>query len=326
MSNGTTTDGFDFPCGPPDGVGYYVAAGLAEQAYHDRFGAWHTGEDWNGLGGGDSDLGDPVHATANGQVVTSDYYTPSWGNIVLIEHQMPDGENVWSQYAHLQERKVAVGDYVARGQHIGTIGKGHGNYPAHLHFEIRRRQLEPDTWGLSHAQVLACYAHPTEFIKAHRPGVVGVEVTIEEDGEECTRSESKYWYEATTGHGDHSYWTYTMATKEDCWAEWRPVLPETGLYEVMAFIPSVNTTSQQARYQITHRRGTDTTIIDQSRYLDQWASLGRYPFSTSPTMPSVVRLSDQTGEPFTRYKASRKQIAFDAMRFVRVEGVRDEED
>jgi murein DD-endopeptidase MepM/ murein hydrolase activator NlpD len=320
MSNGTTADGFDFPCGAPDGVGYYVAAGLAEQAYYDRFGAWHTGEDWNGLGGGDSDLGDPVCATANGQVIASDYYTPSWGNIVLVQHQMPSGDEVWSQYAHLRERGVAVGDYVSRGQRLGTLGKGHGNYPAHLHFEIRRRQLEPDTWGLSRAQVLAWYAHPTEFIKTHRPGMVRVQVTVEEDDEACARSESKYWYESASGHGGHSFWTYTMATKEDCRAEWRPDLPETGLYEVLAFIPSANATSRQARYQITHRRGTDIAVVDQSRYFEQWASLGYYAFSISPAMPSVVRLSDQTGEPFTRHKAGRKQIAFDAVRFVRVEG------
>ena len=126
MSNGTTADGFNFPCGPPDGAGYYVAAGLAEQAYYDRFNAWHTGEDWNGLGGGDSDLGDPVHATANGQVIASDYYTPSWGNIVLIQHQIPDGDNVWSQYAHLRERRVAMGDYVARGQRV-PVARGSRN-------------------------------------------------------------------------------------------------------------------------------------------------------------------------------------------------------
>jgi hypothetical protein len=91
------------------------------------------------------------------------------------------------------------------------------------------------------------------------------------------------------------------------------------MYEVTAFIPAVNATTKQARYQVTHRRGTDVTIIDQSRYFNQWASLGRYPFSTSPSMPSVVRLSDRTGEPFTRDKASRKQIAFDAIRFALVE-------
>jgi hypothetical protein len=110
-----------------------------------------------------------------------------------------------------------------------------------------------------------------------------------------------------------------MSTKEDCTAKWRPQLPDTGLYEVMAFIPSVNATSRRARYQITHRRGVDVATVDQSRYFDQWASLGQYAFSISPAMPSIVRLSDQTGEPYTREKARRKQIAFDAIRFVRVE-------
>jgi hypothetical protein len=322
MSNETTADGFDFPCGPPEGAGYYVAAGVAEEAYYERFGAWHTGEDWNGLGGGDTDLGAPVHTIANGQVVASDYYAPSWGNIVLIEHQLPDGGRVWSQYAHLQERLAAVGDRVTRGQRIGAIGKGHADkYPAHLHFEIRRRQLEPNAWGFSREQVLAWYAHPTEFIKTHRPEMVGVQVTVEEDGDGCTRSPSKYWYDSSVGHGGHAFWTYAMSTKEDCWAEWRPALPQTGLYEVMAYIPSVNATSQQAGYRITHRRGVDTITIDQSRYFDQWASLGQYPFSISPAMPAIVRLSDQTGEPFTRDKAGRKQIAFDAIRFVQAQRV-----
>jgi len=319
MPDATRTDGFDFPCGPPNGQGYYVAAGLAEEEYYQRFGAWHTGEDWNGLQGGDSDLGQPVHAVAHGQVVASDYFTPSWGNIVLVEHVLPGGEQVWSQYAHLRERRVAVGDGLTRGQPLGSIGKGHQDrYPAHLHFEIRRRELPPSAWGFSREQVLAWYAHPTEFIKAHRPGQVALEVTVEEGAEGFTRSESRYWVEAQVGHAGHSYWTHTLNSKEDCWAEWRPSLAQPGLYEVMAFIPSTNATTRQARYQITHRRGTHIAIVDQSRYFDQWVSLGQYPFSTSPAMPAVVRLSDLTGEPFTRDKASRKQIAFDAVRFVRI--------
>jgi len=31
------TNGFDFPVGKPDAKGYYVAAGLAEQEYYERF-------------------------------------------------------------------------------------------------------------------------------------------------------------------------------------------------------------------------------------------------------------------------------------------------
>jgi hypothetical protein len=170
-------DGFDFPVGAPDGLGYYVAADLANQAYHAERGSWHTGEDWNRkLRAGDTpdvDLGDPVYAIAHGRVVTS-YAFPTWGNIVLIEHLLPSGQTVWSQYAHLQQRLVAKGDVVQRGDRIGSIGKGADDrYPAHLHFEIRLKDLPASKWGWKTAedreQVLQAYAHPTNFINSQRP-------------------------------------------------------------------------------------------------------------------------------------------------------------
>ncbi len=314
------TDGFDFPCGWPDGEGYYVAAGMAEQDYYNRFGDWHTGEDWNGRGMGNTDLGDPVYAIANGIVKTAAHFQPSWGNVVLIEHTLPDGQKVWSQYAHLKEVQVQGDEVVERGHQIGTIGRGHNNrWVAHLHFEIRRRDLAANAWNMTKQQVLDRYYHPTEFIKANRPGTVGVMVSVEEDGANFVRSESEYWVDSTVGHQGHAYWTYCMKTREDCVAEWRPALPQTGLYEVMAFIPSRNASSRQARYQVSHRRGKTEVVINQSRYYNQWVSLGRFPFSISPAMPAVVRLSDKTGEPYTRNKRYRKKVAFDAIRFVLVE-------
>ncbi|HEY1080753.1 MAG TPA: hypothetical protein VGE29_00740, partial [Prosthecobacter sp.] len=47
-------DGFDFPVGKPDAAGYYKARGYWPNG--------HMGEDWNGNGGGDSDLGAPIYA------------------------------------------------------------------------------------------------------------------------------------------------------------------------------------------------------------------------------------------------------------------------
>jgi hypothetical protein len=170
-------DGFDFPVGAPDGRGYYVAADLVNQTYYAERGSWHTGEDWNRkLRPGDTpdvDLGDPVYAIAHGRVVTS-FAFPTWGNIVLIEHRLPSGQTVWSQYAHLQQRLVAKGDVVRRGDRIGSIGKGADDrYPAHLHFEIRLKDLPASKWGWKkpedREEVLAAYAHPTNFINSHRP-------------------------------------------------------------------------------------------------------------------------------------------------------------
>jgi len=316
------TDGFDYPCGAPDGKGYYVAAGLVEQPYYRRFRAWHTGEDWNASRPprGDVDLGDPIYAVANGLVKTADYFVPSWGNVIVIEHEMADGSRCWSQYAHCQQMKVREGDEVRRGQKIGTIGKGAGNrWPAHLHFEIRVKDVKPNAWGWSRDQVLERYAHPTNFIKANRPGLGGPIIAVDEKDSGFTRSESDYWRESSVGYRGHSYWTWTVDENqgEDCVAEWIPRLEESGVYEVMVYIPRLNASTHRARYQVTHRRDVEVVTVDQSRYYDEWASLGRFPFSTY--QPAGVRLSDLTGEPYTRDRRRRKAVAFDAVRFIMVE-------
>lgn len=237
---------------------------------------------------------------------------------MLLKHTLPDGTTVWSQYAHLHQRQAQVGDVVERGSQIGTIGRGENDaWPAHLHFEIRRTELAPDAWGFTREQVLERYAHPTEFIIDHRPAFLGVEVTV--DSPSFIRAESRYWHEMDLGYSGKAYWTYTLSTKEDCWAEWRPLLPQPGFYHVFAFIPGDNATSKQARYKINHHRGITLVTIDQSPYYNQWVSLGHFPFSTSRLMPAHVQLSDHTGEPYTRDRSTRKKVAFDALRFVLVE-------
>jgi len=315
------TDGFDFPCGAPDGRGYYIAAGLAEAAYHQRFNAWHTGEDWNATRPplGDVDLGDPIHAIATGEVTVADYFVPSWGNIILVRHKMPDGTQVWSQYAHCQQMMVQAGDQVVRGQQIGAIGKGAGNrYPAHLHFEIRLRDLQPNAWGWTRKQVLENYAHPTEFIRANRPGASGPVVLVDEQSAGFGRSESLHWHESPVGYRGHSYWTWTVnkSQGEECVARWTPELEHSAYYEVMVYVPRQNATTRQACYQVTHRRGTDVVVVDQSQYFDEWVSLGRFAFSAR--QPAGIRLSDMSGETYYRDRRKRKAIAFDAVRFILV--------
>jgi hypothetical protein len=140
------TDGFDFPVGWPDSLGYYMAAGLVDEAYFKKLGSWHTGEDWNGRGGGDTDLGAPVYTIGNGLVVTAQRY-PIWGNVVLLEHRLPWGHTIWSQYAHLKDCYVKKGDVLRRGEELGTIGKGDKDqFVAHLLFEVRVKDLPASTW------------------------------------------------------------------------------------------------------------------------------------------------------------------------------------
>lgn len=91
-----------------------------------------------------SQLGAPVTASKSGRVTFAGT-EGGYGNYIRIDH--PDGTN--TRYAHLTEFKVKRGQWVWRGQPIGTIGNtGNANHPAilpHLHYEIRRQEepLDP---------------------------------------------------------------------------------------------------------------------------------------------------------------------------------------
>lgn len=152
-------DGFDFPVGPPDAKRYYNAQPFGENS--------HLGDDWNGVGGGNSDLGDPVYSIAHGLVVEAEDHGSGWGNIIRIVHQLDSGgQQVESLYAHLDTIIVEVGDFVERGDPIATIGNAEGAYWAHLHLEIRDIVGLPLGGGYSHTA--AGYLDPTVFIEEHR--------------------------------------------------------------------------------------------------------------------------------------------------------------
>jgi murein DD-endopeptidase MepM/ murein hydrolase activator NlpD len=156
------TDGFDFPVGKPDASNYFNAQAFGENA--------HLGEDWNGNGGGNTDLGDPVYSTANGLVTFTEDVCCGWGNIVRIVHKIPnhpDYNYVESFYAHLHNINVKNGQFVKRGQQIGTIGTANGRYRAHLHFEMRDKIDMPIGQGYSEDKT--GYFSPTPFINKNRP-------------------------------------------------------------------------------------------------------------------------------------------------------------
>lgn len=152
------TDGFDYPVGKPNAKGYYNAQKFRENL--------HLGEDWNGVKGGNSDLGDPVYATANGYVTFAQDIRGGWGNVIKVVHYLDTVQKVESLYAHCDSVFVKKGAYVTKGQQLGTIGNNRGMYWAHLHFEIR------DSVGMElgggYAEDSSGYTNPTDFIKKHR--------------------------------------------------------------------------------------------------------------------------------------------------------------
>ena len=87
--------------------------------------------------------GTPVIAAAPG-VVTISLYEPAYGNRIVIDHgKDATGRRVQTLYFHLATRQAEVGQRVARGAPIGTLGETGllSSYP-HLHFEYHR-EVEP---------------------------------------------------------------------------------------------------------------------------------------------------------------------------------------
>ena len=100
-------------------------------------GGHHTGDDINGIGGMNTDLGDPVYSVANGLVVYRGEPSPSWGNTLILAHRNQQGEILLSMYSHLEKSYAPHGHLIPLGEVIGTVGTANKNYPAHLHLEMR---------------------------------------------------------------------------------------------------------------------------------------------------------------------------------------------
>jgi murein DD-endopeptidase MepM/ murein hydrolase activator NlpD len=185
-SDSPPADGFDFPFGTGDGGGSYRdrATGQSHNGWYvaTRFAenyslGIHPGEDWNGSGGGNTDLGQDVFAVANGRVIFAANCGKLWGNVVVIKHVFYENHEkkmIFSLYAHLQQINVKMGESVTRRQQIAAVGQDPDKlFAAHLHLELRwDESLPPTFWPSSNQKDVAWvkehYADPSSFIKAHR--------------------------------------------------------------------------------------------------------------------------------------------------------------
>lgn len=108
-------------------------AGRVTSAYGDRV---HpvTGEaDFHGGIDLAAPAGTPVRAAAAGTVAFSGRRGAA-GNLVEVRH----GDGTSTSYAHLQSRRVAVGEKVAAGQVLGAVGSTGRSTGPHLHFTVER--------------------------------------------------------------------------------------------------------------------------------------------------------------------------------------------
>ena len=152
---------FDFPMGSEHGAFAYNAQPFTENR--------HLGDDLNGIGGENSDFGDPVYAIADGRVIVAEEGGPGWGNVIIVLHAYEENgtrKYVQSYYAHVEEMLVAPQQDVRRGEQIATVGSAGGRYLAHLHFEMR--EFITPFVGPGYREDTRGWINPSEFIAQHR--------------------------------------------------------------------------------------------------------------------------------------------------------------
>lgn len=116
---------FDGPMGLPAAAPMNAQFGSLRSYNGGPFDRYHNGADFAGA------PGSPVLAAAPGRVVLADNLNIR-GTTVMLDH----GWGVFSNYSHMSERYVGIGDFVQRSQQIGTIGSTGRATGAHLHWEI----------------------------------------------------------------------------------------------------------------------------------------------------------------------------------------------
>ncbi|MGW2922868.1 M23 family metallopeptidase [Streptomyces angustmyceticus] len=103
--------------------------------------------------------GTPVKAVHKGTVVKAGPWGggdgPAYGNAIVIQHD----NGTYTQYAHLSQIEVRVGQQVGAGQQIGLSGSTGNSTGPHLHFEVRTGP----NYGTG--------VEPTGFLRAHGDAV-----------------------------------------------------------------------------------------------------------------------------------------------------------
>src|SRR6476619_4401435 len=101
--------------------------GVITSGFGPRWGRMHSGIDIAGP------AGTPIHAAADGVVISAGWNDGGYGNLVKIQH--PNGSVTF--YAHNQKVLVRQGQQVHKGEIIAELGSTGNSTGPHCHFEIR---------------------------------------------------------------------------------------------------------------------------------------------------------------------------------------------
>jgi murein DD-endopeptidase MepM/ murein hydrolase activator NlpD len=126
VTSGTTADRYyNGTMSLPAAAAMNAPFGTLRSYNGGAFDRYHSGTDFAAAPGA------PILAAAPGRVVLADTLNIR-GISVIIDH----GWGVYTNYSHMTERLVNIGDFVQGGQIIGTVGNTGRATGAHLHWEL----------------------------------------------------------------------------------------------------------------------------------------------------------------------------------------------
>lgn len=112
----------------------WPVSGRVSSRFGHRSGRFHEGVDIVAR------RGTPVIAARSGHVIYASNRIRGYGNLVIIRHS----DSFSTVYAHLNKIGVKKGQFLSRGQILGSVGKtGHAT-GYHLHFEVRNNRQPVD--------------------------------------------------------------------------------------------------------------------------------------------------------------------------------------
>lgn len=116
--------------------------------------------------------GIPIPASGAG-IVEANYYHSAFGNLIIIFHGTIDGKDIRTLYAHRENLSgPAVGQPVAQGQIIGTVGNTGGSFGAHLHWETHVSEIGAGiTWNTNNNGGYRTAINPRDFMATYGGGV-----------------------------------------------------------------------------------------------------------------------------------------------------------
>lgn len=142
---------------------WYIASKFG--VYRSVGNYYHSGDDINLKTYGDTDLGQPLYAIADGEITGIDTVsTTGFGKQIFLKF-LAGGKTYWAMYAHCHSVNVKTGDKVKEGQKIGLLGKT-GTTSAHLHFSIKNKANGMDNVPNTPAE-LKEWENPTAFIEKY---------------------------------------------------------------------------------------------------------------------------------------------------------------